>query len=318
MTRRPSMVLVVALVAVILYFVATVDRFGTIDNARTILASASVLGVVAVAVTLGLAVGAIDFSIAGHMALSGVMVAWLGQRIPWAFAVALVLLMAVAIGLANAAIAVRFDVNPFIATLAMAGTLRGLAFVMAGSSAGVLMSSGPLVTLGQGRSLGLPNQLIVFVIATLVAMFVLSSTTWGRSLLAVGGNQEAARLAGIPIRLTLTSGYLVVAMGASLGGLILAGRTGAGIPQAASGQELLVFSAVILGGTALWGGRATVSGTVLGILLLAALSNGLTLAQTSPYWQTMLQGAALIVAVWAIRRRQDRPHGLGRPARVTE
>lgn len=315
--RSPLVSLAASVVVVFIYFALTVERFGTPENVRTILATASVLGVVAVAVTFGLAAGAIDFSIAGHMALTGVLVAWLGERVPWAVAILLVLGVAVAVGLVNALVTVRFGVNPFIATLAMAGTLRGFAFVMAGSSAGVLISDGPLVELGQGRTAGVPNQVVVFVLVTIVGMVVMRSSTWGRGLLAVGGNQEAARLAGIGVRTTLTGGYVTVAVGAALAGLLLAGRTGAGIPQAANGQELLVFSAVILGGTALWGGRASVGGTVLGICLLTTLSNGLTLAQTSPYWQTILQGAALIAAVWAISRRQDRPQQSARTSATT-
>lgn len=303
--RSPLAYLTLGLVIVATYFSITAERFGTINNFRTILASAAVLGVAAVAVTVALSTGAIDFSIAGHMALSGVLAAWLAERMPWTPAIVLTLAAGLLVGLVNAGIVVGFNVNPFIATLATAGSLRGLAFVFAGSSAGIFMDGGPLTEIGQGRILGLPKNLVVFAVVAIVAGVMMRWSRWGRSLLAVGGNPEAARLAGISVRRATVAGYVVVAAGASLAGLMLAGRTGAGIPQSAAGQELLVFGAVILGGTALWGGRASVPGSVIGILLLATISNGLTLAQTSPHWQTIVQGSALIGAVWAIRRQQE-------------
>ena len=301
----PLLYLAALLAASVAYFSLVNPFFGDFQNFKAIGAGAAVLGVIAVGVTLALAAGAIDFSVAGNAALAGVVVAWLDQRIPPGPAILAALGLATAVGAVNGVIVTRFRVNPFIATLALAGSLRGLAFVIAGSSAGIFIEGGPLVALGQQSIAGIPTPLLTFLAAGALAYIALAHTRYGRNLLAVGGNPEAARLAGIAVAPTQFAGYLISALAAGVGGILLAGRTGAGIPQAAAGQELLIFSAVILGGTSLWGGRASVVGSVLGILFLNVLYNGLVLEQVSPYWQTILQGALLIFAVWLVQRQRQ-------------
>ena len=180
-----------------------------------------------------------------------------------------------------------------------------IAFVLAGSSVGVFINGGPIMGLGQASSLGLPNALWLLLISAGIGFLLLRHTPYGRRLLAVGGNAEAARLAGMPVGLLQLSGYLISALGASIGGILLAGRDGTAIPQAASGTELLIFSAALLGGTSLAGGRASIIGSVLGVLLFNVLYNGFALQSVSPYWQIILQGALLIVAVWLVQQRQQ-------------
>jgi ribose/xylose/arabinose/galactoside ABC-type transport system permease subunit len=302
----PLLYLATFLAACLVYFSVANAYFGNLENFKTIGAGAAGLGVVAIAVTVALAVGAIDFSVAGNMALCGVLAAWLSQHVAGVVAIAAVLVVAAAIGLFNGTIITRFGVNPFIMTLAVAGSLRGLAYVLGGSSAGTQLDSSAVRWLGQGSILGLPVPLIILLLATALALWVLRSLPLGRNLLAVGGNAEAGRLAGLPVRRLQIAGYVIAAVGAGLGGLILTARTGAGLPSAASSQELLIFSAVILGGTGLWGGRASAGGSLLGILLINVLYDGLTLEQVSSYWQTMLQGVLLILAVWLVQRKQTR------------
>jgi ribose/xylose/arabinose/galactoside ABC-type transport system permease subunit len=303
--RSSELYLLVLLIGTATYFSVNTQFFGTTANFTSVAAGAAVLGIAAMGVTVALAAGSIDFSIAGTMALSGVVAAWLDGHVGGLLAIVGAIAAAVAVGAVNGVVVTRFQINPFIATLAMAGTLRGFAFLVAGSSAGVLVEDGPIVTLGQQKVLGVPLTIVAFALVAFAAFTLLRHLTAGRALLAVGGNPEAARLAGLPVARAHRAGYLVSAGAAGLAGVLLAGRTGSGLPQAASGQELLVYSAVILGGTSLWGGRATVIGSVLGILFVETLRNGLVLDRVSPYWQTILQGAFLIAAVWLVRQQQE-------------
>jgi ribose transport system permease protein len=312
MTRRlvanaagsPLLYLATFLIACLVYFSVVSQYFGNLENFKTIGAGAAGLGVVAISVTVALAVGAIDFSVAGTIAVTGVFAAWLSQHVAGALAIVVVLGAAALIGLFNGTIITRFGVNPFIMTLATAGSLRGGAYVLGGDSAATPLESSAVRWLGQGTVVGLPVPLILLILVTALAAWVLRSLPLGRNLLAVGGNAEAGRLAGLPVQRLQIAGYVIAALGAGLGGLILTARTGAGLPSAALSQELLIFSAVILGGTSLWGGRASAVGSLLGILLINVLYNGLTLEQVSAYWQTILQGVLLILAVWLVQEKQ--------------
>lgn len=312
--RSPLLYLAAALAGSIVAFSLLNEFFGTWRNAQTIGAGAAGLGIVAIGVTVALAAGAIDFSVAGTLALCGMVGAWLTGRTAGVLVILAVLLLALAVGAINGGLVVHFDVNPFLLTLAVAGALRGLSFVIGGSSAGIEVESAAILWLGEGRLAGLPVPLLLLLAVAAIAAWVLGCTRFGRNLLAVGGNPEAARLAGLPVARLRTAAYLISAASAGLGGLLLAARSGAGLPQAASGQELLIFSAVILGGTSLWGGRASVAGSLLAIMLINVLYSGLTLEQISAYWQTILQGVLLITAVYLVQRRDERRRGVATPA----
>ncbi len=294
----------VALLVSLVIFTVVVPRFGTTRNLAGIGAASASLGVMAVGATLALGAGAIDFSIAGNAAMTGSIAAVVAANTSPEMGIIVGLLAAVIVGLVNATVTIRFRVNAFIATLAMAGSLRGISFVVS-NSVGVFVDSGPLVTIGQGKVGDIPYSVFFFVVTAVLGGWILRSTTLGRSMLAVGGDSAAARIAGIRTQPVQYIGYIASALAAGMAGLLLAGRAGVAVPQAASGTELLVFSAVLLGGTSLNGGRATVLGSVLGILFLNTLYTGLVLAKVSPYWQTIIQGALLIVAVRLVQLRSE-------------
>jgi ribose/xylose/arabinose/galactoside ABC-type transport system permease subunit len=204
----------------------------------------------AVGATLALGAGAVDFSIAGNAAMTGSIAAVVaGYTFP-EMGIIVGLLAALLVGFVNAAVTIRFRVNAFIATLAMAGTLRGISFVVS-DSVGVFVDSGPLVTLGQGKVGEIPYSVFFFAIVAVLGGWMLRATTLGRSMLAVGGDPAAARIAGIRTEPVQFIGYIASALAAGLAGLLLTGRAGVAVPQAATGTELLVFSAVLLGGTSL-------------------------------------------------------------------
>lgn len=300
----PLIYISIVLVASLVVFTVTVPVFGTAGNLAGIGAASASLGIMAVGATLALGAGAIDFSIAGNAALSGAVAAIAGAHSSPEIGILVGLGCSLLIGLANALVVICFRVNALIATLAMAGSLRGMAFVMT-NSVGAFVDTGPLVTLGQGRVGVVPYSVFFFAVVAAAGVWLLRSTALGRSMLAAGGSADAARLAGIRTEAMQLVGYLVSAFAAGLAGLLLAGRAGVAIPQAATGTELLVFSAVLLGGTSLNGGRATVLGSVLGILLLNTLYTGFILLKVSTYWQTIIQGALLIIAVRLVQLRAE-------------
>ncbi len=178
----------------------------------------------------------------------------------------------------------------------------------AGSNSGIFLEGGPIVTLGQADTLGIPNSLILLLIVAVIGAAVINGSPFGRNLLAVGGGQDAARLLGIQVSRLRLAGYMLSGFCAAIAGIVLAGRSAVAIPQAAAGSELLVFSAVLPGGTALGGGRASVLGSLLAVLLLNVLYAGLVLQHISPYWQTITQGLLLLVALWLLRRHEEGRH----------
>lgn len=302
--RNPLIYLSTALAGCVVYFSLINPQFATIADFKGIGAGAAVTAIAAIGVTAALAAGCIDFSITGNMALTGVVGVWLGQHLGWGAAIPLTIFAAACIGLVTGIIIVRFGINPFIATLASANVLTGLAYLVGGAQ-GIFINGGPFITLGQGDSFGVPNTVITTVILGCVAWLGLTRARIGRALLASGANPEAARLAGINVRAVTVLGYVASATAAGIAGMLLAGRTGGALPSAEAGQQLVIFSAVILGGTSLWGGRVSVVGSVLGVVLLQVLFTGFTLQQVSPYWQMMIEGALLIAAVALVQERRD-------------
>lgn len=300
----PLIYISVAFIVSLVVFMFWVPRFGTTRNLAGIGAASASLGLMAVGATLALGAGAIDFSIAGNAAMTGSIAAVVAVNTSPEVGIVAGMLAALLVGLVNATVTIRFRVNAFIATLAMAGTLRGISFVVS-NSVGVFVESGPLATLGQGKLGEIPYSAIFFAVVAVCGAWALRATTLGRSALAVGGDPAAARIAGIRTEPIQFLGYVVSALAAGMAGLLLSGRAGVAVPQAATGTELLVFSAVLLGGTSLNGGRASVLGSAIGILFLNTLYTGLVLAKVSPYWQTIIQGALLIIAVRVVQLRSE-------------
>jgi ribose transport system permease protein len=308
--RSPLAYITVALLAAIVFFSFSAPDFLSTTNVRDVGSGSAGLGIIAIGVTLALACGSIDFSVAGTAALVGVVVARVDGDHSALVALLVGLGLSIAIGLLNGAIVVVGRVNPFIATLATGGAYRGLAYLLSGASVGVALDEGFVAEIGGGKTLGIPNPVLVLALVALVAFVALRWTRYGRGLLVVGGNAEAARIIGLPVRRVQLSGYVIASVAAGLCGVVLAGRSTFAIPSAAAGTELLVYSMVLLGATSLWGGRASVVGTVLGVLFLNVVYNGLVLEGVSSYWQTILQGVFLILAVWLAQARQGDSEGV--------
>ncbi len=270
--------------------------FASVNNFLNILVAVSTIGIIAVAMTMVIVAGGIDLSVGSVMALSGVAIAQLSHHYPIWLCVLAALAVGAIVGLFNGVAITRIGINPLIATLGTLSIARGLAFVFSGGLTQTIDSES-FGFLGRGFVLGVPFQVIVMAILFVIAAWLMRATVFGRSIYAVGGNAQASRLAGLPVQNLQIAVYLLCGLGAALGGVISASQLGAGAPAAAQGIELSVIAAVILGGTSLSGGKGTIGGTLLGVLILGTLNNGLTLLNVSSYYQEIARGVVLLLAV---------------------
>jgi ribose transport system permease protein len=271
--------------------------FLTANNQFIIGANASWIGVMALAQTAAIVSGGFDLSVGAAMALTGAVIAVLSNLGVNIFAAAaLGLLVGPVAGLANGLLIARYGINPLITTLGTLSIMQGLAFSLSEGLAVILPDEG-FSFFGRGYLGPVPVSLVIFLALTVVAVYVMSRTTLGRYIYAIGGNRDAAELAGIPVKRVQILVYMISGTSAAIAGVIVASLLGAAAPQTGQTANLTVITAVILGGTTLAGGRGTPLGTVLGVLILASLSNGLILLNISSFLQLIAQGLALIIAV---------------------
>ena len=270
--------------------------FFSVNNFLNILVAVSITGIIAVGMTMVIVSGGIDLSVGSVVAITGTVVAQLSHQTSLPVAVGAALLIGVVVGAFNGFAITRIGINPLIATLGTLSIARGLAFVFSGGLTQTI-SDDTFGFLGRGFLLHIPFPVIVMLALFALAAYAMRNTVFGRSLYAIGGNGQASRLAGLPVQRLQITVYLLSGLGAALGGLFQASQLGAGAPQAASGIELSVIAAVILGGTSLSGGKGTIAGTLLGVLILGTLNNGLTLLNVSSYYQEVARGLVLLLAV---------------------
>ncbi|MES2459428.1 MAG: ABC transporter permease [Armatimonadota bacterium] len=276
--------------------------FLSVNNFLNIGVAVSIIGIIAVTMTMVIVSGGIDLSVASVVALTGTVVAQLSNRdMPFGLpAMPVAVTSALAVGLLagafNGVAVTRIGINPLIATLGTLSIARGLAFVSSGGLTQTI-SSDAFGFLGRGFLLGIPFPVIFMLLLFALTAAIMQKTVFGRSLYAIGGNAQASRLAGLPVSRLVMAVYILSGFSAALGGLFLASQFSSGAPAAAAGIELSVIAAVILGGTSLSGGKGTIGGTLLGVLILGTLNNGLTLLSVSSYYQEVARGAVLLLAV---------------------
>jgi ribose transport system permease protein len=297
--------LMLFLAAELVFFGIKSPYFFERGNWFNILTAIAIYGVLAAPATLLLVAGQFDLSVGSGVAFTAVMMAYISGTQPPSLGHSMLLgvVLAVAcgfgIGLVNGFFVTVVGVNALITTLGMLAVLRGLAQVIAKGQTVLLDGFGGL---GQGRiadePFNVPVAVIILVGVLVVFWLVMRYTVYGRSMYAIGANPVAARLAGIRSRRLIFLGFVLSGVAASLGGLILVSEVGAA-PSGTlgAGYELQVVTAVILGGASLAGGRGTILGTVLGLLIIGVLNNGLNLLSVDAFWQQVAQGALLIAAV---------------------
>jgi ribose/xylose/arabinose/galactoside ABC-type transport system permease subunit len=272
-------------------------RFLTSDNLLTVLRSISMQGIIAFGMTLVIIVGEIDLSVGATVSLAGCLLAWTTLKgVPIAVGILLTIAFGYALGVFIGQMRGRYLVPTFITTLALLTGLKGAALLLTG---GFPITSFPYAFgfLGSGYVIGIPFPAIVLLVAFVCFHVISVRTAFGRAVYAVGGNPEAARLSGINVSAVRTQVLAITGALSAVSGIMLASRINSGTPDAAQGWELDVIAAVIIGGTSLTGGQGTVLGTLIGILFIGVIANGMTLLNTPSYWQFAIRGLLIFAAV---------------------
>lgn len=281
------------------------NNFLTSTNLINIVRQSSIIGFLAVGTTFVMITAGIDLSIGSTVGLAGVFAAQFAMP-NHAFAVPIVVGLAIGlgVGLVNSALIVRAGVMPFLATLAIMSAARGAALIYTDGQP-ISNLGERFQILGAGSVGGIPVPVILFVVVGVVAEFVLSSTKFGRHVYAIGGNPETARVVGIPVKRILVAVYVLAGLLAAVAGVVLTARVNGADPLAGTGYELEAIAAVVIGGTSLFGGRGTIRGTILGVLLIGIVLNGMDLLNVSSYYQQTVQGLVLVIAVLLNRWKSD-------------
>lgn len=296
--KSNSAILLLILIVVVIVFSVLNGNYFSTQNATNIFYSATTVGLLAIGETFLIIGGHIDLSNSALAAMSGVMVAMLIKSgMPWPLAMLLVLLVGAVVGLINSTLANVFSIQPFIATLAVASICEGVGYIISdGRPIGVTNRS--FINLGTYKLFGwIPVPVIILIVSFLVFGFILKKTTFGRKVYIIGGNAEAAHLAGInPKRISTVLYVLSSAIGA-LVGIILAARMHTGAPTAASGADFDAITAAVLGGVAFTGGKGTMVGCFIGLMIIQCFNTGLSVVGVSSFWQSVAKGLLLVFAL---------------------
>jgi ribose transport system permease protein len=312
--------LVIALAILCIVGVVTAgDRFASVENVLTILRLASVIGVVSVGMTFVIIGGGIDLSVGALVALSSVWASTLAtqqlaENVHWIIMVITALLVGAGAGLVNGVVIAYGKLVAFIATLAMLAAARGLAEIISDRRTQIVQDVG-FLNFFSGDVFGIPTLVIIFALVALVGWILLNRTTFGRRTFAVGGNAEAARLAGIRVQRHTVKLYVLSGITCGIAAVMLMARTTTGSSTHGTLYELDAIAAVVIGGTLLLGGRGTIVGTVLGVLIFTTLGNVFTLNNLSSSAQAVARGVIIVLAVLLQQRlanRETRPR-ISRP-----
>jgi ribose transport system permease protein len=303
--------LVIALVILIIVGIATAgDRFASTSNMLTILRLASVIGVVSIGMTFVITGGGIDLSVGAIVALASVWATTLATQTMatdthWSLMVLVALAVGAGCGLVNGVLIAYGRIAPFIATLAMLAAARGLAEIIAQRRTQIVTVR-PFVDFFGGDVVGVPVLVIIFALVSVAGWVLLNRTIFGRRTLAVGGNIEAARLAGINVRRHTALLYVLLGVACGIAAVMIVARTTTGSSTHGQLYELDAIAAVVIGGTLLSGGRGTIVGTVLGVLIFTTLTNVFTLNNLDTSNQAVAKGLIIVAAVLLQQRVSGR------------
>ncbi len=290
--------ILVVLVLLVLFFGFSTPTFFNVGNLFNIARQVSIMGIVAVGMTFVMITGGIDLSVGSTLAVTGVFCAWLmvNLTVHPILAVIATLLLGILIGLVNGMVIIKFDIPPLIATLGMMTIGRGCAFIMTG---GLPIYNIPeqFQFLGQGYAWVVPTPVIFMAVSFVVGGVILSRTYLGRYFFSIGGNEEAARLSGVPVVRYKLLVYAVLGFMSAMAGIILLSRINSGQPTAGTGFELDVVTAVVLGGVSITGGAGRLGGVLAGVFIIGVLSNGLIIMNVGEYYQSIIKGLVLLFAV---------------------
>lgn len=296
-----------SLIVMVIAFSLASPNFFTVNNIIGILLSTAVIGILAVGVTFVIITGGIDLSIGTVMTLAsvitGVFISMWG--LPISLGIIGGLLAGAVAGLTSGLVIAKLKVPPFIATLGMMMMAQGLSLVISGTRPIYFLATPGFRGVAMNSPLGVPNAVVIFFAAAIVAGFLLNRTVLGRYTYALGSNEEAARLSGINIDRWKIGIYTLGGLFSGLAGVVMASRLNSAQPSLGVGYELEAIAAVVIGGTSLSGGEGSIGGTVIGAFIMSVLINGLRILSMPQEWQKVVTGAIVILAVYAdVRRRQ--------------
>ena len=301
---------IVALILEVAIFGILSPYFFTMNNLLTILQYCALTGLVALPYTLLMISGNFDMSMGSQVALVSCVVATIchDNTIGWG-TVLLSILAAMIIGgicgYLNSVFSLKVGLPPFIATMAMMQALRGVAYLLTNGSS-IMVTSKVFGILGRKKTFGIPNTVYILVVFIIIFAFIAKYTVFGRRAYTIGGNKTAARLSGINVHRNVTILYIINSAMCGLVGMLYTSQLGAAIPSSNANFAFDVISAVVLGGCAMDGGKGTMAGTIMGVLILAILDNGLIMLNVSSHWQLVCSGVVLLIAVSIDSLKQKR------------
>lgn len=307
-----SIGLVVALLLLVLVgYITAGERFTSVGNLLVILRFASVIGVISIGMTFVITAGGIDLSVGSLLGLVSVVatLSWIqafASETHWIIMVLVSMAVGAVVGLINGAVIAYGGVVAFIATLASLVAARGLAELLANRTT-QLINVSAFKSAFSGNILGIPVLIWMFAVVVVLGWFLLNRTTFGRRTVAIGGNLEAARLAGINVKRHTMYVYALCGLTVGIAGVMMLGRTTVGTSTHGTMYELDAIAAVVVGGTLLIGGRGTIMGTVLGVLLFSTLTNVFTQNNLSTSVQAIVKGVIIVAAVMLQQRLANRP-----------
>lgn len=299
---------VIALLVMCIVLTILSDRFLSGENAWNVMRQISVNVIISVGMTLVILTGGIDLSVGSVLAFAGAVTASmlkfgaemadLNIYIGFTLLGALMggILVGAFLGWFNGITITRFKVPPFVATLAMLTIARGLTMLLTGGFP-VTNLGNEMAFLGTGWFLGIPMPVWISAAIVLMAVILTRKTTLGRHIYAIGGNETAARLSGVKVKKVKLIVYSIAGAMAGIGGILVTSRLDSAQPNAGMSFELDSIAAVVIGGTSLSGGKGTIMGTVQGALIIGILNNGLVLLNVSPFWQQVIKGFVILLAV---------------------
>ena len=281
-------------------------RFLTVSNLTSVLLQAAVYVIMALGMSFVLMTGGIDLSQGSLLALTGVVAAYIVENQGSVLlAILASILVGALVGVVNGSVISRLSIPPFIMTLSTMYLCRGLTLVITQASP-ISISSDTFRWIGSGDFLGIPFPVIIFVTAAIIGQFILSYTATGRYILAVGSNREAARLSGIKTRWNECKVYIISGIMVAIAGVVYVARLGAAQANAGQSYEMEAVAASVLGGTSVLGGEGNIVGTVLGAIVVAIIRNAIVLLEVSTYYQQMITGAVILLAVIVDVQRKAR------------
>lgn len=295
--------ILMALLVICIVLSFATPYFFTAQNLLIVLRQVSINGILAIGVTFVIIAGGIDLSLGSVIALTGVIAASFAHpgTYPLIVPLLLAILSGVLIGAVNGLTITIGRVAPFIVTLGMMTIARGLALVLSNGRP-VTNLSPSFNFIGGGNVFGIPVPILIFAFVIVVSSIILKYTRIGRYVYAVGGNENAARASGILVNRVKLFAYIMCSGLAALAGIVLASRITTGRPNAGIAYELDAIAAVVIGGTSLLGGRGSIAGTVIGVLIIGVINNGLDLLNVSSYYQQIIKGIIIVGAVLLDRK----------------